>query len=56
MGRLDRTSELFARYTRKLNEQETRLETLLELEDATEARLNERTRAYETYVGNLTVR
>ncbi|MEM7755578.1 MAG: hypothetical protein AAF297_08065 [Planctomycetota bacterium] len=56
MGRLDRTSELFARYTRKLNEQETRLETLLELEDATEARLNERTKAYETYVGNLTVR
>jgi len=55
MSRLDRNSELFTRYTRKLNEQESRLETLLELEDAAEAELKRRQTAFDRYVSNLTV-
>lgn len=55
MSRLDRTGELYQRYVRKLGEQESRIEDLVESIDEARASLESRRAAYEAYVSNLSV-
>lgn len=55
MGRLDRNDPLFARYTKKLSEQETTLEDLKTRRDAAQAKLEQQQTGLNDYLRTLNV-
>jgi hypothetical protein len=55
MNSIDRRSELYTRYLRKFDEQETRLEALASERDAAQKKLDERRVALENYLKELNV-
>jgi hypothetical protein len=55
MSRIDHNSELYGRYMKKLNEQETRLEQLVGQTDDTEKKLDAATRELNDYLRGLDV-
>lgn len=55
MGRLDRNDPLFARYTKKLSEQETMLEDLKTRRDAAQAKLEQQQNSLNDYLRTLNV-
>lgn len=55
MGRLDRNDPLFARYTKKLSEQETTLEDLKTRRDSAQAKLEQQQNSLNDYLRTLNV-
>lgn len=55
MGRIDRNSDLYARYMKKLGEQESRVEKITEEQDAARATLKTQEAAMNAYLSTLNV-
>jgi hypothetical protein len=56
MGRIDRNTELYARYIRKLDTQETRLEQIVTELESLRAEKDQRTKALNDYINRLNVK
>jgi hypothetical protein len=56
MGRIDRNTELYARYIRKLDTQETRLEQIVTELESLRAEKDQRTKALNDYINHLNVK
>ena len=56
MGRIDRNTELYARYIRKLDTQETRLEQIVTELESLQAEKEQRTKALNDYLSHLNVK
>ena len=55
MQSIDRTSDLYSRYLKKLNDQETRLEEIEREQNRLRAQLDQQRRAFEAFVRGLNV-
>jgi hypothetical protein len=55
MNSLDRNSDLYKRYVTKFNEQETKMENLLESDDATLVKLRTAEKDLNDFLSKLTV-
>lgn len=55
MGRIDRASDLYARYMKKFAEQETRVEAIVKERKALQASLEQKNRALSDYLASLNV-